>query len=103
MMFGRVEAIASQGESGGIHITVYLESGRGIRTVRDECVPALNQIAGPADLAWTADQYAQETIANELAIEGWEVIGAGSIPEIVGDEIPRSAAYAVRRLAEAVE
>lgn len=102
MMFGRVEAMAVQlpNRDGRqfLRLTVVLETGSAIRTVREEELPTLRPIASDADLAWHADQYAQETIANELAEEGWEVIGGGEIPETEAGELIRSAAYAVRRL-----
>lgn len=98
-MFGRVEAIAATTEMSGIvRLTVYLETGRSFRTVRDESVPTLRPLVDAADLAWHADQYAQETIANELALEGWEVIGGGEIPDVEPGALARSATYAVRRL-----
>ena len=102
MVFGRVEAVAVEpqqpGESGQIRITVYLETGRDVKIVRDELVSPLAPVAGPADLAWHADQYAQETIANELALEGWEVIGGGEMPANEPGSVAKSATYAVRRL-----
>ena len=102
MLFGRVEAVAVPGDAAddghGIRVTVYLETGREIKVIRDERLPALRPITGPVDLAWHADQYAQETIANELAIDGWEVIGAGDIPVPVPGTVAKSATYAVRRL-----
>ena len=100
MMFGRVEAVAVpvDEERGWLRVTVYLETGRDINVVRDGRVPALGPIGGPSDLAWHADQYAQETIANELALDGWEVIGGGEIPEIEPGSVAKSATYAVRRL-----
>lgn len=99
MMFGRVEAIAERTETpDSLRITVYLESGPKIDAVRSERLPVLRPIADDGDLAWHADQYAQETIANELALEGWEVIGGGEIPEVEPGAIARSAAYAVRKL-----
>lgn len=105
MIFGRVDAVAtllgSPGDTQRLHITVMLEMGRSILTVRNEIVPALKPIADDTDLAWQADQYAQETISNELAIEGWEVIGGGEIPEIADGELARSATYAVRKVAHA--
>jgi hypothetical protein len=81
-----------------IHVTVVLETGRAIRTVREEDLPALRPIYDAHDLAWHADQYAQETIGSDLALEGWEVIGGGEIPEIEPGALARSATYAVRRL-----
>lgn len=99
MIFGRVEAVATLGSTGdSLELTVYLETGRQITVVREEHVRTLRPIVSAADLAWHADQYAQETIANELALEGWEVIGAGEIPDVEPGAMARSAAYAVRRL-----
>ena len=102
MMFGRVDAIAVPiGESiseGAIRVTIYLETGRTIRTVREIVVSPLRPIFTTADLAWHADQYAQETIGTDLALEGWEVIGGGEIPEVSEGEVARSAAYGVRKL-----
>lgn len=100
MIFGRVEAVAqlaNKAQAEAVRVTVYFETGRAIRTVRDEVLPLLRPIASDRDLAWHADQYAQETITNELAVEGWEVIGGGEIPPIESGALPRSAAYAVRR------
>ena len=50
------------------------------------------------DLAWHADQYAQETIGVDLAAAGWEAIGAGDLPTPEPNAPVRSATYAVRRL-----
>lgn len=100
-MFGRVEAVASHDQAADmLMLTVYLESGSKIEVVRDELVPLLRPILKASDVAWHADQYAQETIANELALEGWEVIAGGEIPEVESGSLARSASYAVRRLSE---
>ena len=105
MIFGRVEAVARLAghdrQQQTLRITVHLETGRTIAIVRDEEVPALRPIADERDLAWHADQYAQETIANELALQGWEVIGGGEVPDPVPGAVARSATYAVRRLGTA--
>src|SRR3954466_13149954 len=99
MMFGRVEAVATKTEDASmLDLVVYLESGRGLKTVRSEQVGVLRPVLSRDDLIWHADQYAQDTIANELALEGWEVIGAGDLPEADSPGLPRSATYAVRRL-----
>jgi hypothetical protein len=104
MIFGRVEAIAAPAtepkDFGRIRVTVYLETGRQMTVVRDEELPILREVRSADDLAWHADQYAQETIANELALEGWEVIGGGEIPPVEPGAMARSAAYAVRRLGQ---
>jgi hypothetical protein len=99
MIFGRVEAVAMRTE-GGLRVTVYLETGQALRSVRDEEVAVLRPLVTDVDLAWHADQYAQETIGNALALEGWEVIGGGDIPEVEPGSMARSASYAVRKLYE---
>jgi hypothetical protein len=101
MRFGRVEglveAIGNDSEI-ALRLRVILESDRGITVVRDEIVPALAPIEGSASLSWQADQYTQETIGVDLAMAGWEVIGAGELPVVETGEIARSASYAVRQL-----
>ena len=84
-------AEAVPGAPGLVRVVVTLESGAGMETVRDEVVPALRGDGAPADLAWTADQYAQETIGTTLAERGWEVIGGGELPESEPGALPRSA------------
>jgi hypothetical protein len=66
--------------------------------VRDEPVDLARYGDGTVDLWWLADQLTQETLGNELALDGWEVIGAGDPPTPVSGEIPRSTSYAVRNL-----
>jgi len=102
MLFGRAEAVAELAtDSLGnhkVHVTVYLESGRGITIVRDDLLPLLKSIETMDDLAWHADQYVQETIGNELAEQGWEVLGGGEIPAVEDGALARSAAYALRKI-----
>ena len=102
MQFGRVEGfVAPLDDADGrwLRLTVTLETGRGrVEVVREELVAVVRPIAGPADLAWHADQYAQETIGVQLAAEGWEPIGAGELPEPEPNAPARSATWTVRRL-----
>jgi hypothetical protein len=101
MQFGRVQGYvrpADSPSSGELHLTVTLETGRNVTTVREETLPQLRPIAGPDDLVWHADQWTQETIGVDLALEGWEVVGAGPVPEIEADAPASSAVYAVRKL-----
>jgi hypothetical protein len=58
----------------------------------------LRQVTGPEDLIWHADQWTQETIGVDLALDGWEVVGAGPIPEPDVDSPASSAVYAVRKV-----
>ncbi len=102
MQFGRVEgyiAPPDDADNGRLRLTVTLETGRNrVEVIREELVAALRPIAGPDDLAWHADQYAQETIGVHLAAAGWEAIGAGDLPTPEPNAPARSATYAVRRL-----
>ena len=47
---------------GHVHLTVTLEAGRAITTVREETLAPLRPVSSPEDLAWHADQWTQETI-----------------------------------------
>jgi hypothetical protein len=105
MRFGRVEGVVTPvAEDGELHLrlTVWLDTGHRLQTVREEVLSPLRPIAGYADLVWHADQWTQETIGTLLAERGWEAIGAGDLP--TADEqaepgaLPRSAPYAVRNL-----
>jgi hypothetical protein len=99
MRFGRVEGLVEIVETEGerhLRLTVFLETAAGVMKVRDEVVPMLDPSGEAASLSWQADQYTQETIGVDLAREGWEVIGAGEIPDLAPGEIARSASYAVR-------
>lgn len=101
MQFGRVQGYVRPAEAsseGLLHLTVTLEAGRNVTTVRDESLPPLRAVDGPADLIWHADQWTQETIGVDLALDGWEVVGAGPLPEPDADSPASSAVYAVRKL-----
>jgi hypothetical protein len=103
--FGRVEGVVAPTMSGGevrLRLTVWLDTGHRLETVREEVLPPVRPIAGYGDLIWHADQWTQETIGTLLAERGWEAIGAGDLP--TADEaaepgaLARSAPYAVRNL-----
>lgn len=101
MQFGRVQGYVREAEplvDGLLHLTVTLEAGRAVTTVREETLAPLRPIFGPEDLAWHADQWTQETIGVDLALEGWEVVGAGPLPELDLGLPASSAVYAVRKL-----
>jgi hypothetical protein len=98
MQFGRVYGFVTQRPGGERWLTVVLDTGREIRTVRDEVIPAPLDTADPG---WLADQLVQETIGNELAGEGWEAISEGAVE--AGDATDVSAVasspiWIVRRL-----
>lgn len=81
-----------------LRLTVTLESGGRLETVRDEAVPPLVPGNTPRDLAWQADQYTQETIGAYLANDGWEAIGSGDPPGDQPAGTGQSPVYAVRNL-----
>jgi hypothetical protein len=56
-------------------LVVALDDGVRVTTVRSAVVPLLADPDGGDDLAWSADQYTQETLAVDLAEAGWEVVG----------------------------
>jgi hypothetical protein len=61
-------------DDNGLILTVTLDTGRSVETVRSAQVPFLGRENQSRDLNWQADQYTQETIGNELAELGWEAI-----------------------------
>ncbi|HVL24469.1 MAG TPA: hypothetical protein VM450_10300 [Thermomicrobiales bacterium] len=97
MQFGRVEGFLTRTPRGELRITVLLDNGRRVATVRDDAVPTGLQ---GRDHAWLADQLVQETLGNELAKEGWEVIGEASSEDAEegASALARSSCYVVRRV-----
>jgi hypothetical protein len=100
VQFGRVEVHLHRTNEHLRHdlrLTVVFETAQAMSVVRDATVETIQHPSGVIDLPWLADQLTQETIAVDLALDGWEVIGSGeiSVPESVG--IARSATYTVRR------
>ncbi len=98
MQFGRVEGFLTRTPAGELRITVVLDTRQRVMTIRDGEVPA--GLHGN-DLAWLADQLVQETLGNELAEAGWEVIGEALREAEVLDAasaIAQSPCYIVRRV-----
>ncbi|CAN5490596.1 hypothetical protein BH09CHL1_BH09CHL1_14420 [soil metagenome] len=93
MKFGRVIGIVVR-EDSQLRLTVTLESGGRVSSVRDTLVPVLDPTH---DLDWHADQYTQETIGVELAEQGWEAFAQGDTP-IPQPGIGQSSSYSVRNL-----
>ena len=100
MLFGRVEGVVEPADEDGraLRVVVTLETGSGLRVVRDEWLAPVRPLATLADVFWHADQWTQETIGTTLAEEGWEAVGVGEPPEPIGGDVPRSATYAVRKV-----
>jgi hypothetical protein len=98
LQFGRVFGFITLTSESERWLTVMLDTGRSLRTVRDE---AVNPALPSGDPAWLADQLVQETIGNELSMEGWEVIGEDSIAgEREGEHlaIARSSVWVIRKV-----
>lgn len=76
MQFGRVYGFVTQLSDDVRWLTVVLDTGRDVRTVRDEAISAALALDDPG---WLADQLVQETIGIELAEEGWEAVGEGAV------------------------
>jgi hypothetical protein len=98
MRFGRVDGFLRVDEQGELELTVNLESGRDLRVVRQERVAKLRPIDDEDDLRWHADQYTQETIAVDLAEQGWEVFAEGETPPTDDSGAIRSVGYLVRQI-----
>lgn len=101
MLFGRVEGtlIEEVVETSVVYrLTVTLETGRLLQVIRDELVSPMDDLGSDITMEWYADQLTQETIGNELASDGWEVIGGGDVPMAEPGSVARSARYAVRRI-----
>jgi hypothetical protein len=98
MRFGRLDGYVTMLDGGQRWITVVLDTGVEIETVRDEAVP---EAFADHDAAWLADQMVQETLGNELALEGWEVIGEGQTDHEqhrLMDVVAHSPTWIVRKL-----
>lgn len=91
MRFGTVSGVIGGGPE-GMWFTVLLHTGEDSEVVRDETVPAG---LSDQDPRWLIDQLVQETLGNELAEQGWEVIAVG---EPVRDDEIRSRNWTVRNL-----
>jgi hypothetical protein len=103
MRFARVTgSVVANAPGGAVRIAVTLDDGRTVVTVREVEASLMSAPDGTGldDVAWTTDQYTQETIANELAVAGWEVIGEER--DTAGQGAPGSATpvYVVRLVGE---
>ena len=81
MRFARVSGTVRQlldmdgAPTGWLELRVALDTGSRVEQVRHERVATLAVPDGQDALAWQADQYTQETIGNELSLDGWEPLG----------------------------
>lgn len=91
MRFATVSGVIGIGEQSG-WFTVLLHTGEHSSVVRDERIPTA--LAG-SEPKWLIDQLVQETLGNELAEQGWEVI---AVSEPVKDDTIRSRNWTVRNL-----
>ncbi len=91
MRFATVSGVIGIGED-STWFTVLLHTGDDSVIVRDESVPDGLRDSDPK---WLIDQLVQETLGNELAEQGWEVI---AVSEPVKDDAVRSRNWTVRNL-----
>lgn len=105
MKFGRVQGhgatVIVQNET-MVSVAVTLDTGHSATVVRNETVPWLT--FGPeADVSWQVDQYTQETIGVQLALEGWEPFAEDRSQQRLSDDgLAHSALYTVRNLSSPV-
>ena len=97
MRFGKVSGYVVARDD-GLWLSVSLESGRGLKAIREQLVPVLSESTETATLDWQADQYTQETIAVDLAEQGWEAIAEEAAISEHPEGIGRSKLYTVRNL-----
>ena len=91
MRFGTVSGVIGSGPDSH-WFTVLLHTGEESEVIRDEPVPTGLDTSNPR---WLVDQLVQETLGNELAELGWEVI---AVSEPVKDDEVRSRNWTVRYL-----
>lgn len=91
MRFATVSGVIGIGERSS-WFTVLLHTGEESQIVRDDSVP---DSLADSDPKWLIDQLVQETLGNELAEQGWEVI---AVSEPVKDDTVRSRNWTVRNL-----
>lgn len=91
MRFATVSGVIGFAADSG-WFTVLLHFGENSVVVRDEPVPEILRNENPG---WIIDQLVQETLGNELAEQGWEVI---AVSEPVKDNTVRSRNWTVRNL-----
>lgn len=95
--FGRLDGYVTLTANGQRWLTVVLDTGRELETIRDEGIPP--RMAN-VDAASLADQFVLEAIGNELSFDGWELVGEADTSEEVHrllDVVARSRTLVVRR------
>lgn len=91
MRFATVSGVIGISQDTG-WFTVLLHTGEESVVVRDDSIP---DALVDSDPKWLIDQLVQETLGNELAEQGWEVI---AVSEPVNDDSVRSRNWTVRNL-----
>ena len=105
MQFGRVigVVIPLSGGTGDApsryRLTVTIETGAAVTVIRSEDIMPGTISSTSPDPGWIASQWTQETIGNELAIDGWEPIGTSDEPDDMHPDAGsgRSPTFIVRR------
>lgn len=88
MRFARVTATltpaaAVTGDGNPLVLRVVMDDGRAVSVVREgDVLPLPVPVGEPDPIAWQCDQYLQETIANELAEDGWEIVGLAAASDV---------------------
>ena len=86
------------GEDGSkLSLVVTVDDGRSVTVVRSEPVAWL-PFGPPDDVAWQIDQYTQETLGNQLADDGWEVVSQDESVNITSEDgISHSSMFVARK------
>ena len=105
MKFGRIQGHGSvvmvQNET-MVSVAVTLDTGHSATVVRNEMLPWL-EFGPDGDVSWQIDQYTQETIGVQLALEGWEPFAQDTSQVRISDDgLAHSAVYTVRNLSTPV-
>ena len=97
MQIGRLDGFVTLMNDGQLWMTVLLDTGLEVETLRDDAVPAGYS---DGDVAELAEELVQESISNELALDGWEVIGVGQTDaeeHALLDVVARSNTWVLKR------
>ncbi|HWV23915.1 MAG TPA: hypothetical protein VNZ58_06980 [Thermomicrobiales bacterium] len=98
VQIGRLDGFITARDGEPQRLTVVLDTGRDIETLRDEVIA---KPLGLRDAALLAEQCVQEAIGNELAWDGWVVIGEGDTAHEVHrmlDVVASSRTWVVQRI-----
>lgn len=98
MKFGRLEGFVTMKPNETRWLTVILDTGSEVVTIRDEEAPEGFDDRAPE---WLADQLVQETLGIDLAEQGWELVGEAhqqADADAGTEDIARSPIYVIRQV-----